>query len=167
MKTNNSHLLTEEVRTEIDKWVAKYPPEHKRSAALTALTLAQKQNNGWLPLELQNAVADYLDMPHIAVHELVTFYSLLETKPVGKHKILVCASISCMLRGASKVIEYLEQRLGIKSGETTSDGKFTLKHFECLAACTNAPMMQIGDVFYEDLTPEKIDAILQQLESEN
>lgn len=162
MKT--STVLSESVCAEIDKWIKKYPPEQKQSAVLTALHLAQKQNGGWLDETMMNAVADYLDMPHIAVYEVASFYSMYELKPVGRHKICVCTSISCHLKGSNKILDYLEEKLGIQPGETTSDGKFTLKKVECLAACTGAPMFQIGKQYYENLTPTKIDEILAGLE---
>lgn len=157
-------VLSEKTRAEIDHWVKKYPPEQKQSAVLSALHTVQEEKGGWLTEPLMDAVADYLGMPRIAVYEVASFYSMYELKPVGRHKICVCTNISCMLSGSEKVMTHLQQRLGINVGETTSDGKFTLKEVECLAACANAPMFQIGKHYYEDLTPEKIDAILATLE---
>jgi NADH-quinone oxidoreductase subunit E len=157
-------LLTPENRAEIDTWIAKYPPEHKRSAVMAALRIAQDQNGGWLTTELMDAVAAYLDMQPIAVYEVATFYSMYEMKPVGKHKICVCTNVSCMLRGSDEVVAHLKKKLGVsKFGEITPDGKFSLKEVECLAACGGAPMMQIGHTYYENLTPEKIDGILAEL----
>lgn len=161
---NTTTVLSENVRAEIDKWIQKYPPDQKQSAVLTALHLAQQQNGGWLNETMMDAVADYLDMPHIAVYEVASFYSMYELKPVGRHKICICTSISCHLKGSQDIITYLEEKLGIKPGETTSDGKFTLKKVECLAACTKAPMFQIGQQYYENLTPAKVDEILANLE---
>jgi len=156
--------LTDQDKHQIDQWTAKFPLEHRASAVLPSLLLVQKNHKGWLAQNLLDEVADYLDMPRIAVYEVATFYSMLELESVGKHKICVCTNISCMLRGSEKVVKHLEKRLGVGLGETTADGKFTLKEVECLAACVGAPMMQIGDHYYEDLTPQKIDNILDNLE---
>jgi NADH-quinone oxidoreductase subunit E len=156
--------LSSEVLAEIDTWVAKYPAEQKQSAVMAALRIVQDANGGWLTTELMDAIADYLDMPKIAVYEVASFYSMYELKPVGKNKICVCTNISCMLCGSDKVVDHLHDRLGIGLGETTSDGKFTLKEVECLGACGGAPMLQIGHNYYENLTPEKIDEILDGLD---
>lgn len=158
------NLLPEPICKEIDQWIAKYPPEQKQSAVLPALTIVQEYNKGWLSEELMQAVADYLEMPKIAVFEVATFYSMFELKPVGRHKICVCTNISCMLRGSEKIVNHLEERLGIGFNETTADGKVTLKEVECLGACANAPVFHLGKRYYEDLTPEKVDAILNELE---
>jgi NADH-quinone oxidoreductase subunit E len=131
---------------------------------MSALRILQDQNGGWLTNDLMDAVAEYLDMPAIAVYEVATFYSMYEHKPVGKHKISVCTNISCLLCGSEDVVRHLEGKLGAKLGQTTGDGKFTLKEVECLGACCGAPMMQIGRQYYENLTPEKIDQILDSLE---
>lgn len=157
-------MLTEESRNAIDEWLAKFPSEQKQSAVLAALRIAQEQNNGWLTTELMDAVAAYLNMPTIAVYEAATFYTMYDLKPVGRHKISVCTNISCMLCGAENIIGHLKKRLNIEVGDTTSDGKFTLKEVECLAACGGAPMMMIGKQYYENLTPEKVDTILDELE---
>lgn len=156
-------LLSQEIRNEIDQWLKKYPDDQKQSAVMTALRLVQDKH-GWLSNELMDAVADYLEMPKIAVYEVATFYSMYDLKPVGKHKICVCTNISCMLRGSEKITDHLKEKLNIKLGETTEDGKFTLKEVECLGACVGAPMMQIGNQYYEHLTPEKVDEILETLE---
>lgn len=158
------HLLSASIRADIDKWLTHYPPDQKRSAVLEALRLVQENNNGWLTEPLMNAVADYLGLPHIAVYEVATFYSMYNLQPVGRHVIDVCTNISCMLSGAEETVDYFKQRLGINVNQTTTDGKFTLREVECLAACANAPMCQIGKKYYEDLTPEKIDNLLAKLE---
>jgi len=163
MKETNA-LISENAKKEIDKWVAKYPEGKQQSAVLRALMTVQEENGGWLTKELQDAVADYLDMPKIAVYECVSFYTMLDTKPVGRHKIFVCNSISCMLCGSESVIKHIEEFLGIKVGETTPDNKFTLRKMECLAACANAPMMMIDKEYHTDLTPEKIEKILLSYE---
>lgn len=157
-------LLTAEVCQEIDRWVAKYPPERKRSAVLAALSLAQESNDGWLSTELIEAVAEYLEIPPIAAHEAATFYTMFELKPLGRHKISVCTNISCMLCGSDEIVAHLENKLGVKLGATTPDGKFTLKEVECLAACGGAPMLMIGKNYYENLTPQRVDEILASLE---
>jgi NADH-quinone oxidoreductase subunit E len=158
------HLLTAESRAEIDRWVAKYPAEWKQSAVMSALRITQDQNGGWLSTELMDAVAEYLEMEPIAVYEVGSFYSMYELEPVGRHKICVCTNISCQLRGADEIVEHLRKRLGIGLGESTADGRFTLKEVECLGACGGAPMFQIGREYYENLTPAKIDEILEKLD---
>src|SRR4029079_3014541 len=119
-------LLSQDARLHIDAALQKYPVDQKQSAVIAALTFVQTENGGWLNTELMDAVAAYLGMPKIAVYEVATFYSMFELKPVGKYKICVCTNISCMLRGSEKIVEYLEKKLGITLGQTTSDGKFTL-----------------------------------------
>jgi NADH-quinone oxidoreductase subunit E len=161
---NKAELFSKEVRDEIDQWIDKYPTEWKQSAVMGALRIVQDANDGWLTTALMNDVATYLDMPPIAVYEVATFYSMYELKPVGKHKICVCTNVSCMINDSDRIVDYLEQKLGIRLGETTEDGRFTLKEVECLGACGGAPMFQIGKQYYENLTPEVIDSILERLE---
>jgi NADH-quinone oxidoreductase subunit E len=162
---SKSEVLSSHARAEIDRWLAKYPPEQRQSAVLAALREAQHENGGYLTTELMDAVADYLGMPRIAVYEVASFYSMFELKPVGRHSISVCTNVSCMLRGGDEILAHIERRLGIKLGESTPDGKFYLKREEeCLAACCGAPMMQVDHVYYEGLTPETVDAILDGLE---
>jgi len=157
-------VLNEHTRHEIDAWVARFPPERKRSAVIAALRAAQHQNNGYLTTELMDAIAEYLSLPPIQVYEVASFYSMFETEPVGRLHISVCTNISCMLCGSDRIVEHIEKRLGIKTGESTPDGKFYLKREEeCLAACNNAPMMMIDHVYYENLTPEKVDQVLASL----
>lgn len=157
-------LLTEGSRADIDRWVAKYPADQKQSAVMAALRIAQEQNGGWLTNDLIQAVADYLGMPKIAVYEVATFYAMYELEPVGRHKICVCNSISCMLNGSEQIIEHLKQKLGVEVGEVTADGKFSIKEVECLGACVGAPMCMIGKTYYENLTPESIDRLLDELD---
>ncbi|MBD3610680.1 MAG: NADH-quinone oxidoreductase subunit NuoE [Gammaproteobacteria bacterium] len=157
-------LLTDESRSEIDKWVAKYPAEWRQSAVMSALRIAQDQNDGWLSNEIMDAVAEYLQMDPIAVYEVASFYSMYELKPVGRHKICVCTNISCQLCGSDEIVEHLKSRLNIGFGETTADGRFSLKEVECLGACSDAPMFQIGKQYYERLTTDKIDKILNKLD---
>ena len=164
MNQNPSELISAESRAEIDKWIAKYPPEQKQSAVMAALRIVQDANGGYLTTELMDAVAEYLDMPSISVYEVATFYSMYELEPVGKHKICICTNISCMLCGSDDVVAHLKKRLNIGLGETTADGRITLKEVECLGACVGAPMLQIGEHYYENLTPESIDQILDGLD---
>ncbi len=161
---NKVALLTDASRKEIDEWIAKYPADKKQSAVMSALRIAQDQNAGYLTEDLIDAVAEYLQMESIAVYEVASFYSMYELKPVGKHKICVCTNISCMLNGSDEIVEHLQDKLKVKFGEITDDGKFSLKEVECLGACVNAPMFQIGENYYEKLTPEKIDKILDSLD---
>ncbi len=166
-REDKENLFSPEIRAEIDQWIAKYPAEWKQSAVMAALRIVQDDNGGYLTQELMDRVADYLDMPRIAVYEVATFYSMYELEKVGKHKICVCTNVSCMICGSENIVEHLEKRLGIKLGETTEDGKFTLKEVECLGACGGAPMFQIGKQYYENLTPELVDSILDSLEQDN
>ena len=159
-------VLSDNAKKEIDAWLEKFPEGREQSAVLAALTIAQKEAGGWLSEPLMNCVADYLKMPHIAIYEVATFYSLFDLHPVGQHKIHICTNISCMLAGSDKMVEYVEQKLQTKVGETTADGKFTLhKSAECLAACAQGPMMQVDGVYYENLTEEKIDTILNEVKA--
>ena len=119
--------LSKHVREEIDRWVAKFPPDRKRSAVISALHAAQHENHGFLTPPIMDAVAEYLGLPNIQVYEIATFYSMFETKPVGRHHVSVCTNISCMLRGSQEVVDYVEKKLGIKTGESTPDGRIYLK----------------------------------------
>jgi len=158
-----TNILSPEVRKAIDQWLTKYPPDQKRSAVIQALIFAQEANQGFLTEDIMDAVADYLNLPKIAVYEVVSFYTMFNIKPVGEYVINVCTNISCMLCDAEKIVHHLEKKLGIKINETTADGKFTLREVECLAACTNAPVAYIGKKYYENLSIEKIDAMLEEL----
>jgi len=163
--TNNNNLLTAHTIEVIDDWVSRYPQEQKRSALLGALNAVQHQNNGFLTTELMDAVADYLELDKIAVYEVASFYSMYELEPVAKHNVAICTNISCMLMGSDKIVDYVENKLGIKIGESTDDGRIYLKkEEECLAACAAGPMMQVDHVYHEKLTPEKIDEILDALD---
>jgi NADH-quinone oxidoreductase subunit E len=157
-------VLTEETRREIDRWLAKFPPDRRRSAVLAALRAAQHQNHGWLTTGLMDAVAAYLGLPPIQVYEVASFYSMFETRPAGRVHVSVCTNISCMLCGAERIVEAVEKHLGIKTGESTPDGKFYLKREEeCLAACNNAPMMMVDHVYHENLTPESAIQVLDSV----
>lgn len=162
---DKSGLLTAETRQHIDHWLAKFPPEGKESASIQALVAAQHQNGGWVSHDLMDAVADYIGMPRVSVYEVATFYSMVETEPVGRHSVSICTNISCMLCGADDIVAHVETKLGCRVGETTADGRIFLKNEEeCLAACRGAPMMQVDHVYYTDLTPERVDEILDSLE---
>jgi len=161
---NKEALFSSEIRAEIDTWIAKYPEGWQQSAVMAALRIVQDDNGGSLTTELMDKVAAYLDMPPIAVYEVGTFYSMYEHKKVGKHKVCVWTNVSCMINGSDKIVDHMESKLGAKLGETSEDGKFTLKEVECLGACGGAPMFQIGEKYYENLTPELVDTILDGLE---
>ena len=155
-------VLSAEVRAEIDHWVAKFPPDRRRSAVIAALHALQHEQ-GYLRQDGMDAVAAYLGLPPIQVYEVASFYSMFETQPIGRHHISVCTNISCMLCGGEELLAHVERRLGIKVGESTPDGRFFLKkEEECLAACNGAPMMMVDHVYYENLTPEKVDRVLEE-----
>lgn len=157
--------LSTHVREEIDKWTARFPEDRKRSAVIGALHAAQHENGGYLTPEIMDAVAAYLELPPIQVYEVATFYSMFETKPVGRHSVSICTNVSCMLRGAEDLVEHVEKKLGVALGESTPDGRIYLKREEeCLAACCGAPMMMVDHVYHENLTPERIDEILDALD---
>lgn len=157
--------LSEHVRGEIDHWLAKFPEGRQRSAVIAALHAVQHENRGYLTPALMDAVAEYLKLPAIQVYEVATFYSMFETQPCGRHHVSVCTNISCMLRGADEIVAHVERKLGISTGESTPDGRVFLKREEeCLAACCGAPMMMVDHRYYENLTPEKVDEVLDGLE---
>lgn len=157
-------VLSEHVREEIERWKARFPEEGKRSAVIGALHAVQHENEGYLTVEQMNGVADYLGLPPIQVFEVATFYSMFQTKPVGRHEVAICTNVSCMLRGAEDIVEHVEKKLGIRSGESTADGRiFLKKEEECLAACCGAPMMMVDHKYYENLTTDEVDRILDGL----
>jgi NADH-quinone oxidoreductase subunit E len=159
-----SAKLSDHVREEIDHWVAKFPPDRKRSAVISALHAVQHENKGYLTTELMDSVAEYLGLPNILVYEVASFYSMFETKPCGRHHVSVCTNISCMLRGSQDIVDHVEKKLGIKTGESTPDGRIFLKREEeCLAACCGAPMMMVDHVYHENLTPQIVDKVLDEL----
>ncbi|MFZ2314096.1 MAG: NADH-quinone oxidoreductase subunit NuoE [Gammaproteobacteria bacterium] len=162
MTEQTTNLISADIREKIAAWNLRYPPEQKRSGVFEALRLVQERN-GYLTTELMDAVADFLEMPKVAVYEVATFYTMYYLSPVGEHVINVCTNISCSLNGAEAVLEHLKQKLGIDLNETTPDGKFTLKEVECLGACVTAPVCQIDKQYHVNLSPEKIDDILAAL----
>jgi len=160
-----SEELSKSVREEVDRWTARFPEGKQRSGVIGALHAVQHENGGFLTVEQMNAVADYLNLPTIQVYEVATFYSMFQTKPVGRHNVAICTNISCMLRGADDIVEHVEAKLGIKLGESSEDGRIYLKcEEECLAACCDAPMMMVDHKYHENLTKEKVDEILDALE---
>ena len=163
--TESQSILSQHTIEEIDACLARFPADQRRSAVLTALREAQHQNEGYLTVELMDAVADYIGLPKIAVYEVASFYSMYELKPVARHNVAICTNISCMLMGSEKIVDHVENKLGIKLGESTSDNRIYLKvEEECLAACSGGPMMQVDHVYHTNLTPEKVDEILDGLE---
>ena len=156
-------MISDNEKKQIDSWIAKYPQGKQSSAVMEALKVVQAENNNQLNHDLIQAVADYLDMPGIAAAEVATFYENYNHKPVGKHIIRFCHNISCMLTGADDLISHLETKLGVKTGEVTKDGLISVKKVECLGACVGAPMFQIGDQYYENLTTDKVDEIVDGL----
>jgi NADH-quinone oxidoreductase subunit E len=152
-------LLSENVKAEIKQFKGKYPDP--RSALLTALHVAQREH-GWLSPEVMCDVAEMMDLPPTEVASVASFYTMFNRQPVGENLIQVCTNISCSLLGAEHIVEYLKNKLGIDVGQTTPDNKFTLVIVECLGSCGTAPMMQINDTYYENLTEEKIDQILAE-----
>lgn len=160
-----SFEFTPENFKEAEKHIAKYPKGRQQSAVMPLLMLAQKQNNNWLTKAAMDYVASILSMPPIRVYEVATFYTMYNLDPVGKHFVQLCTTTPCWLRGSDQVVAACERHLGIKMGETTADGQFTLKEVECLGACVNAPMAQINDDFFEDLNAENVVKLLDDLKA--
>jgi len=156
-KFNKKNLKT------LDVLLTKYPKDKKVSALLPMLDLAQRQNDNWLPVKAMEEVAKILNIPLIKVLEVATFYTMYNLAPVGKHFIQVCRTTPCWLRGSDKITGICKKKLGIKLGETTKDNLFTLREVECLGACSNAPMVQINDDYYEDLSEKHMTSILDNL----
>jgi NADH-quinone oxidoreductase subunit E len=154
--------FSENTLQEVRRIIERYPEGKQKSALIPVLHLAQEQNGGWLSTESMDYVAGLLQISPIEVYEVATFYSMYNLTPVGKHVFEVCQTGPCMLNGSDAIIEYIGSRLGIKPGETTTDGLFTLKTVECLGACGYAPMMQLGKNYREHLTKDKVDAIIDE-----
>ncbi|PWN53976.1 putative NADH-ubiquinone oxidoreductase 24 kDa subunit mitochondrial precursor [Violaceomyces palustris] len=148
-----------------DEIISHYPPQYKKAAVIPLLDLGQRQNSGWTSISVMNHVAKILEMPPMRVYEVATFYTMFNREPVGKYFLQLCTTTPCMLGGcgSTKILETIQDHLKIKAGQTTPDKKFTLVEVECLGACANAPMIQINDDFYEDLTPETIVKVLDGL----
>ena len=154
--------FSEDTLKQVNTIIGRYPEGKHKSALLPILHLAQDEFGGWLDVPVMDYVASILKIEPIEVYEVATFYSMYSLKPVGKYLFEVCQTGPCMINGSDLIIEYIKQKLGISVGETTPDGLFTLKTVECLGACGYAPMMQLGKNFREHLTPEKIDAIIDE-----
>ena len=158
-----SFAFTAENEARAKALIAKYPAGRQASALMPLLDLAQRQNRGWLSIKAIEHVADVLSMPHIRAMEVASFYTMYNLAPVGEHFVQVCTTTPCWLRGSAEIVSACKRRLGIGLGETTADGKFTLAEVECLGACVNAPMLQVNDDYYEDLTPETTERLLDAL----
>ena len=157
--------LSDHVKDEIEHWKARFPEGRQRSAVLSALHAVQHENHGYMTAEQMNAVAEYLDLPAIHVYEVATFYSMFQTKEVGRNEVAICTNVSCMLRGAEDIVDHVQRKLGIKLGESTDDGRiFLKKEEECVAACCGAPVMMVNHKYFENLTEEQVDEILDGLD---
>ena len=158
-------VLSDHVREEIEHWKTRFPEERSRSAVIGALHAAQHENGGYLTPQIMDAVAEHLELPKIQVYEVATFYSMFQTRKCGRNEVSICTNISCMLRGADEIVEHVERKLGIKTGESTDDGRIFLKREEeCIAACCGAPAMQVNHKYFENLTTDQVDEILDGLE---
>jgi len=156
-------LLSEQAYQQIDRELTKYPDDQKRSAVIAALTIAQGEK-GWLSTEIIRDVADYLQLPPIAVQEVATFYDMYNTRPVGRFKITVCTNLPCALRDGVKAAEYLKEKLGVQFNETTADGLFTLTEGECMGSCGDSPLMLVNDKHMcVHMSPERMDAMIDEL----
>lgn len=162
-----STTFSKETLEIIDKMIARYPEGKQKSALIPVLHLAQAEFGGWLSTDTMDYVAQVLNIKPIEVYEVASFYSMFNLKPVGKCVLEVCHTGPCAINGAEELVKYLEQKLNIKVGETTADGMFTLKEVECLGSCGTAPMLQCGKDYFENLTNEKVDAMLEKMKSEN
>lgn len=160
--SDNKITFSPETEALMKQIIRRYPEGRHKSALLPLLHIAQAESDGWLSVPVMDRVAEILSLQPIEVYEVASFYSMYQLKPVGKCLIEVCRTSSCWLRGANDIVAHIEQKLGIKNGETTPDGKFTLRTVECLGSCGTAPMLQIGEKYYEDLTFEKVDQILEE-----
>jgi len=154
--------FSEEKLAKVSEIIARYPQGKQKSALIPVLHMAQDEFGGWLSADTMDYVAGLLQLEPIEVYEVATFYSMYNLKPVGRYLFEVCQTGPCMINGSDNIIGYIGKTLGIKPGETTADGLFTLKTVECLGACGYAPMMQLGKHFREHLTPEKVDAIIEE-----
>ena len=164
MSDQKNFSFSKKVLDKLNKWLKRFPENRKRSAVIEALKIVQVDNGGYLTEELIGNTADYLCIPRIYAYEVATFYSMFDLKKVGRYKIYFCISVSCMLCGSDDIVKHVKNKLKIDFDETTGDGKFTLKKAECLAACGGAPVMLIGEKYYENISVSNIDSILDSLE---
>jgi NADH-quinone oxidoreductase subunit E len=155
--------FSEKTQALVDKIIKRYPEGLQKSALLPVLHLAQSEFGGWLSPATMDYVAMILKLQPVEVYEVASFYSMYNLKPVGKYMFEVCRTGPCAIRGAEDIVQHLERKLGVKEGEITPDGKFTIKTVECLASCGTAPMMQLGEKYHENLTPELVDQIIENL----
>jgi len=158
-----SFVFTDANMAAADKIITKYPDHFRSAAVMPLLDIAQRQNDGWLPRAAMDMIADLLGMPKIRVYEVSTFYTMYNLKPMGRHFVQVCTNLPCWLRGSEDVVKTCKEQLGVGNGETTEDGLFSYLEVECLGACVNAPMMQIGDDFFEDLDAASTKSVLDAL----
>ena len=165
MTAFTSFTFTPDNLTRAQAIIAKYPKGRQASAVIPLLDIAQRQSGNWLPVAAMDYVADLLAMPAIRVYEVASFYTMFNRQPVGKHFVQVCTTTPCWLRGSSDIVKTCRETLGIGVGETSADKQFTLVEVECLGACVNAPMVQINDDFFEDLTPELLAKVLDDLKA--
>jgi NADH-quinone oxidoreductase subunit E len=160
-----TYELSAHVKDEIEHWKARFPADRQRSAVISALHAVQHENHGFVTAEQMNSVAEYLELPTIQVYEVATFYSMFQTREVGRNEVAICTNVACMLRGADDIVDHVEAKLGIKTGESTADGKIFLKQEEeCIAACCGAPALMVNHKYYENLTTEMVDEILDGLD---
>ena len=156
-------MITDSMRSRFDREVAKYPADQKQSAVMACLAIVQ-QEQGFVSVDSEKIVADYLGMPPIAVHEVTTFYNMYNQRPLGKYKLNVCTNLPCQLRDGAKALAHLEKKLGIRMGETTPDGMFTLQQSECLGACADSPVMLVNDrTMCSFMSNEKLDQLIDGL----
>ena len=161
---NPEFIINEELEKLINNVVKKFPSDKKRSAVIESLLILQHHNSGYVTKNIIKALSDYLLISEIDIYEVATFYTMINIDPVGRNVISVCNNVSCMLRGSDEILSYIEDKLKIKVGESTEDNKFYLKdEIECLAACNGGPMMQVNHKNYENLTLEKVDQILENV----
>ena len=160
-----SYELSSHIKDEIESWKARFPEDRQRSAVISALHAVQHENRGFVTAQQMNAIAEYLELPSIQVYEVATFYSMFQTKEVGRNEVAICTNVACMLRGADDLVDHVEKKLGAKLGDSTEDGKVFLKREEeCIAACCGAPAMMVNHKYYENLTVEMVDEILDGLD---
>ncbi len=157
-------MLSADAMARIDAWIAKFPADRKRAAVLSALRIAQAENDNYLSEPLMKAVADYLEIPRIAVFEVATFYTMYHLERPGRHVVSLCTNVSCMLAGSDRLLQVFREQYGIEPGETSADGRITLKEVECMAACGGAPMCEVGQQYHENLTTESLTTLLEGLD---
>lgn len=166
MTQQNTELLTDTMKAEIDKEVAKFPEGKQRSAILAAIRIVQQYGRNWIKQDELKAIAEYLDVPQVYVFEVATFYTMCKQEPVGKYHINLCTNVSCQLNGCDKIGEKLKERLQIDYGEVTEDGLFSIEQVECLGSCSTAPVCHIGTAYYENLSDERVDEIIDELKQQ-